>query len=268
MENLKINTIVDMAQGRLTPEESLQILEGIDRDEATSADLELVVDIINLASESGGNVFRAGERTGLSWWRRLALWLSRIFENDRVLHPVGVVSVVLVVLAMILGANALWTGPYEELTGIDGTAFEWNARGPGEMDIAIAYQLFTKGEYDESVLHLDRFLRSHPNGELVEYMHYSAGVVYLLSARHTIFTLFPSYNRLKVTAGLQHLECAIARTSSPRLAEESRYLRAKGFLMLGQKEAAIAELDSVRTVDGIRAQEASQAIARIQAIGP
>jgi hypothetical protein len=64
------------------------------------------------------------------------------------------------------------------------------------------------------------------------------------------------------------LDVAIATTSNRRLLEESRYLVAKGFLMLNRPAEAIAQLDTLRSLNGPRSEEAMQMIERIHALTP
>ena len=173
----------------------------------------------------------------------------------------------LISCALIMTVNSFWVGRYDELTGIDRTVFEWNVRGPGDGEVAVAYHFFTGGEYEQSLAHLERYMRAHPEETGEGYADYTAGVVSLLAARRTTLGLFPSISTAMVSKGLEHLNRAASNSSNGRLIEEAHFLRAKGFLMLGQREAAMVELEAVRRLGLVRGEEAAQMVARLQVLG-
>jgi tetratricopeptide (TPR) repeat protein len=162
----------------------------------------------------------------------------------------------------------LSTGKLDELTNIDRTAFTWNARGTDNSDIAGAYFCFTNGDYAKSLTLLDRYLRLEPRGDLVPYVHYTAGAVSLIASKQSYLTIFQTHNGTRVSEALQHLSLAIGQTSNRRLLEESRLLRAKAYLLLQRPYDAIADLDTVRSLSGPRSEEAMQMIERIHALTP
>jgi hypothetical protein len=94
-------------------------------------------------------------------------------------------------------------------------------------------------------------------------VHYSAGAICLKSARSTILTFLPAYNEEQVMKGLAHLRHASLTAPSQDLRDQSRFLRAKGFLMLQQDAEAIAELDSVIDSGSGRSAEATLFVERI-----
>jgi hypothetical protein len=267
MEATQKKSVVDMACGRLTPDESLHMLEEVERNPETSAAFETAVDLVNLSSEGEENIFRDADDGGKSLWRAMTWWVMDRCEIHPVLYPVGGLFLLLMSCFVIMAANSVWMGRYEELTGIDRTVFEWNVRGPGDGEVAIAYHFFTTGDYEQSLAHLERYMRSRPDERGEGFAEYTAGVVCLLSARKTMFGLFPTYSSSMVSRGLDHLKLAADRSTNPRLVEESHFLRAKGFLMLGQKEAALVEFDAVKALGLIRSEEASQIVARLQVLG-
>jgi len=266
MHKSRTSAIIDMAHGRLTPGESLRLFDEIENDPTASAELDLVADLMNVAAETNGNVFRERDRARAPLWKRLAWRIREKCDERPVLYPVGSLAVAMLALAMILGANALWSNKYEELLGIDRTAFEWSVRGEGDEDVSTAYHYFTNGEYTQALESLQRYLRIHPDGELTAYVHYSTGSICLLSAKRNVLSLFTKYDPESVNTGLDHLGKATAQSNNPRLVEESLFLRAKGFLMLGREEDAIAELRRLHTLKGPKTNEARQVIERINAL--
>jgi hypothetical protein len=267
-ERIQTSTIVDFAHGRLTPEESLGLLKSIEEDPGASEELDLVVDLMNAASDPQSSLFAAPAiRQKLFPVRALRTFIES-FSRQPLLYPAGAFGCLAAALALVIGVNLLSSDKLDELTGIDRTAFTWNARGTDNSDIAGAYFCFTNGEYAKSLTLLDRYLRLEPHGDFVPYVHYTAGAVGLIASRQSYLTLFQSHNGTRVAEALQHLSLAIGQTTNRRLLEESRFLRAKAYLMLHRPDEAIAELDTVRSLSGPRSEEAVQMIERIHAVTP
>ncbi len=267
-ERIQTSTIVDFAHGRLTPEESLGLLKSIEDDPRVSEELDLVVDLMNAAADPQSSLFVAPAFHQKPFLIRTLRSFVESFRSHPFLYPVGAFGCLAAALVIVITANLLTADKLDELTGIDRTAFTWNARGTDNSDIAGAYFCFTDGDYAKSLTLLDRYLRLEPRGDLTPYVHYTAGAVCLIASRHSYFTLFQNHNETRVSEALQHLSLAIGQTSNRRLLEESRFLRAKGYLMLHRPDEAIAELDTVRSLIGPRSEEAMQMIERIHALTP
>jgi tetratricopeptide (TPR) repeat protein len=267
-KKIPTSTIIDFAYGRLSPSESLEVLDSIERDPRASKELDLVVDLMNEAADPDSAVFAlpvSVRRPFLTRWIRS---FDEAIRNHPFLYPASAFGSLVVALSIVIGINLMSSSRLDELTGIDRTAFTWNARGTDNSDIAGAYVCFTNGEYEKSLSLLDRYLRLEPRGELAPYVHYTAGAVCLISSRRNYFSLFQTHDADRVSNALQHLSRAIDETSNRRLLEESRFLRAKGYLMLDRPARAIAELDTVRSLNGPRSEEAMQMIERIHALIP
>ena len=267
-ERIQTSTIVDFAHGRLTPEESLGLLKSIEDDPRASEDLDLVVDLMNAAADPQSSLFGAPTIHQKPLLIRIFQSFVESFRSHPFLYPAGAFGCLAAALVLVITANLLTADKLDELTGIDRTAFSWNTRGTDNSDIAGAYFCFTNGDYAKSLSLLDRYLRQEPRGDLGPYVHYTAGAVCLIASKQSYFTLFQTHNGTRVSEALQHLSLAIAQTSNRRLLEESRFLRAKGFLMLHRPDEAIAELDTVRALSGPRSEEAMQMIERIHALTP
>jgi hypothetical protein len=267
-ERIHTSTIVDFAHGRLTPEESLGLLESIEKDPRASKGLDLVVDLMNEASDPQSDMFMAPAFHQKPFLVRTFRAFIGSFRSHPLLYPAGAIGCAVAALVIVISMNMLSANKLDELTGIDRTAFTWNARGTDNSDIAGAYLCFTNGDYAKSLTLLDRYLRLEPHGDLAPYVHYTAGAVCLIASRQSYFTLFQTHNRVRVAEALQHLSLAIGQTSNRRLLEESRLLRAKGYLMLHRPDEAIADLDTVRSLNGPRSEEAMQMIERINALTP
>jgi len=265
-KQIQVSTIIDFAHGRMTSSESLELLESIEKDPHASKELDLVVDLMNEASDPQSEVFRAptsDQRSVL-----LGVFRSSIdtIRNHPFLYPAGAFGSMVAALAIVISVNVLSTNRFDELTGIERTAFTWNARGIDNSDIAGAYTCFTNGQYDKSLTLLDRYIHLEPRGDLAPYVHYAAGAVGLISSRENFLSIFQTRDVARISDALNHLALAISQTSNRRLLEESRFLRAKGYLMLDRPVDAISELDSLRSLNGPRCEEAMQMIERIHAL--
>jgi outer membrane protein assembly factor BamD (BamD/ComL family) len=190
------------------------------------------------------------------------------FRCHPFLYPAGAFGSLIAALGVVACINMISSNRLNELTGIDRTAFSWNARGADNSDIAGAYICFTHGEYEKSLSLLDRHLRLQPDDDLAPFVHYTAGAVCLIASKRSYFDLIQAYDGSLITEALQHLSSAEARSTNRRLLEESRFLRAKALLMINRPLEAVAELDTVRSLNGPRSDEAMQMIERIHAITP
>lgn len=265
---IQTSTIIDFAHGRLTPAESLGLLDSIAKDRRASEELDLVVDLMNEAADPQSIMFAAPLLDQKPFVVRTIRSFVEKFRSHPFLYPVGALGCLAAAMLIVISINILTANKLDELAGIDRTAFTWNARGTDNSDIAGAYICFTNGDYAKSLALLDRYLHLDPNGDLAPYVHYTAGAVCLIASRQSYFTLFQTHDATRVSEALQHLSIAIGRASNRRLIEESRLLRAKGYLMLHRPLEAIAELDTVRSLNGPRSEEAMQMIERIHALTP
>jgi hypothetical protein len=268
MQKTSIDTskLVDLATGKLPPEEGLLAFEEIERRKDQSESLELSVQLVNLASARTGNVFRDPVPEKTSVWLRIVWRMEEICERKPMLYPLGAFCLLAIAASCVAISNQILTSPFEELTTIDRTSFAWRVRGGDEEDIGEAYRYFIDGEYQRSAEHLERYLRTHQENGLSDYVHFSLGTVYLLDARHTILSLFPRYHGGTVNRALSHLRLASDSRTNRRLREESLMLSAKGYLMLSEPDSAIVEYRRVAEMEGDRSTEARQLIERLNAI--
>ncbi len=267
-KRIQSSTIIDFALGKLTPAESLGLLESIEKDPRASEELDLVVDLMNEAADPQSSMFKTPVTYRKSFLSRAVGSIIERIGSHPFLYPAGAFGSLVAALGIIASINIVSGNRLDELTGIDRTAFSWNARGADNSDIAGAYVCFTHGEYSKSLSLLDRHLRLEPGDDLAPYVHYTAGAVCLIASKRRYFALFQTYDAALVSEALRHLSSAIGRSTNRRLLEESRFLRAKGFLMINKPSEAIVELDAVRSLNGPRCDEAMQMIERIHALTP
>ena len=263
------SSISDLALGKLSPEESLKVLEEVEKNPQASMELELAADLLNFVALEGKELFERERATAYA--RRSAVksivWkVNDLLGARRFAYPLAALVVLLILVGGLALTSSLTTSEYYSLTEIQRLDFESRVRGPGLQDFDMAYEAFSKGQYDETIRLLERFIRAFPESDLVDYAHYSVGVTYLVSSRKSFITFFPSFEDGSVIRGLEHLELAIQKSSNPRTIEDSHWIRAKGYLMLEKPERALVELLIVQSLNGLRKAQASRLTLEINEI--
>jgi hypothetical protein len=256
-------SLIDFAKGRLSPEESLRIIDTIEEDRSASEELEAIAKVMTIVDERGDELFGEDPVLGKAP-ARIFGHLREHLQHLRLPSPAFSLAVLFLTLIGLVAASRLTRSPYFELTAIGKLEFESLDRGPGAEDFAVARRRFAEGRYEDAIRVLERFTRALPNSPGVDYAHYFAGAVCLVSSRRSLVTLFPSFNREAVTRGLEHLGKAIDASSNVRILEESYLLRAKGFLMLGNPGDAIGELHKAELLNGPKKEDAAQLILSIE----
>jgi len=261
-EKLKLS---DLALGHLAPEESLRLLDHIEGDPEASAELELHIAMVNLAEAKGDEIFGArpdpagGEGIFSGVRESAPVWVQS-FRPALVLRAI---AVLLIPVLLLIGADRLLTDPYAELARVERTEFNVLVRAGEQEDVDLAYRLLDAGQHEEALRLFERFARAFPESDIIDYVHYSAGSVYLMTAQRTFLSLFLSYDRERSVAGMDHLRHAIDHSSNMRLIEESHWLRAKGYLMLRLPEEAREELQLVIGLGGRRKNDATRLLHEI-----
>ncbi len=264
-----MSSISDLALGKLSPVESLKVLEEAEKDPQASMELDLATDLLNFVALEGKELFERERATAYA--RRSAVksifWkVNDLLGARRFAYPLAALVVLMILVGGLALTSSLTTSEYYPLTVIQRLDFESRVRGPGLQDFDMAYEAFSGGQYDETIRLLERFIRAFPENELVDYAHYSVGATYLVSSRKNFMTLFPSFEDGSVIRGLENLELAIQKSSNPRTIEDSHWIRAKGYLMLDKPERALAELLIVQSLNGLRKEQASRLILDIKDI--
>ena len=252
--------ISDLVLGRLSPEDSLRLLEEIERDPEASQELEARARLLAHVKGGGevlfaGRDFARGRSIATKARRR---WLSQ---------PAGgyaLAAAVVVLIVLLPTASYLTRGPFVEMARVDRPQYEAVLRSEGDSDIDLAVRMLRGGHLKESLLLLERFCRAYPENSLREYAHYLAGAIYLSDARESLAGMFVTYDSVRVHAGLFHLEEALRFSGNPRLTEESHWLRAKGYLMLERPAEALSALEIVLRLKGLRSADAADLTKKIQ----
>jgi hypothetical protein len=251
---IRTSTLVDFARGRLSPEDSLKILDNIESSTDHSSELEAVIDVMNVSDERGEVLYQreanAQERNGQG-----ETFLQRLLPKKGRLSPAFALGGVVVVILGVLIGIRLSTSDYYALAETGELRIESVVRGPGAEDFEVARQRIERNDIHGAIRVLERYTRAFPEGVGTDYAHYCVGALYLKAARQTIVLLVPTFDTEDVNFALAHLAAAVQETRNDVLAEDACVLRAKGFIMINKPDAAIKELNNALNYNGPRQSE-------------
>jgi hypothetical protein len=250
-------TMSDFVQGRLSPGEALRFLDTIEQDPDVSTDLDLHVEMLNLAHSGDVGVFR--ERNPLADGgvrERAGTWWEFLLKGRRVLVPVGILlGVVLAGVAFLtLSSNA--ANPFGDLAEIGDAAASFRMRGGGDADLVDASSHLMAGDAGEAARQFERYLRMYPSSEWAPWVEYAAGLSHLVNARRSLLGIGVRYDPDEVRHGLEHLDRVLESSSVSELKEDAHWYRAKGSLMLGDARSAETHLKLLLAAPGSRTEAA------------
>jgi hypothetical protein len=239
-------TLIAFALGKLSREDSLDVLAAVERDPLLSDELEEVL----LLARGTAAVAEGGGRKGRSTHEPAIRYLFRA------------AAVVIILLSSAVVASKLTTGRYHELARLGESDYSLSWRGEMDNDVEWARNAFLAGDRDGAIGQLERIINSHPEGEQIEGVHWMVGAMMLAGSERSVVGLFPRYDERFVDRGMAHLAIS-ARSANPRIAEESHWLRMKGFLMLAQPDSAKREGEAVVRASGRLSLSADTVIKKI-----
>jgi hypothetical protein len=267
-KEMKRPAISDLALGKVAPEEALRMLTAIENDPEASKELDMQVELLNLVSTEGKEVFEPESAPRPSGAFRL--WSNRLafrLPSRKWLVPAGALAAA-VVLWLGLAAISSWTRPPDDrLAQIGEEDLEFRTRGNIRDGLAEVPALISERRFDDVVRISERFTRAYPKSDLNGFAHYSAGLAYLASARRSTLGLFPTFDEGRVERALAHLTPVLADTLHTGLTEDAMWLQAKGYLMLRDPESARGTLSRLVAMNGRRAKEALEMLQRMKSSG-
>jgi tetratricopeptide (TPR) repeat protein len=252
-------TLSDLALGKLSPEESLRLMEELEHDPEGSEELDFHVDLINFVAEHGAEVFdRAAIAPEACTHRPSALpkGTAAVLRGRQIVFRVAALAFLCVTVGCLALVSHLTKSKYYELAIVDETTYDMHVRAAQHDDVRAAQDLFVSGRYEESIRLLERFIRAYPESDLLVYIHRNVGAMYLYSAPRSILSLFPHYDRTAVLKGLGHIDASLDPSATGRQNEESYWLQAKGLLMLDRSAEAMQILERIKELNGRRGDQA------------
>jgi hypothetical protein len=258
----------DFVLGRLSPGDALRFLDTIEHDPEASADLDLHVEMLNLAHSGDAHVFEERERIPLAGGgirlRVESLW-EHIMKRRRILAPVGILLGVILAGAVFL---TLWSkagNPYSDLAELSDPAASFRMRGGGDADLLDATTRLTEGDAGEAARRFERYLRMYPSSEWTPWVEYAAGLSHLMNARRSLLGLGVRYDSDEVRRGLEHLDRVLESPSVAELKSDAHWYRAKASLMLGDARSAETHLELLLAAPGSRAGAARAILSELHA---
>jgi hypothetical protein len=260
----------DLVNGHLSPEEALRVLEEAERNPEVSRDLDLQVELLNLAGSTFGNLSSGEMESGSARWTFLDSLAGRVglLVVGRRLAPLVLVGVCLLAGAGLLIVRSVAAGPYAAIAEIREPEIPIRVRAESGADLVAAAEYFSVREYIPAAERLERFLRMYPESESAPWVEYAAGVARLAGARKSTWIVLTCFDELQVEAGLRHLSSVLGRNDSPVLRSDALWYQAKGFLMVGRVEEARRSLQAITAQEGTRSGAAQQMLAELDDIHP
>jgi hypothetical protein len=258
-------SVSEFVLGQMSPEEALQFLDEVERDPELSAEVEDCVMVARVAEECGGEVFTSAQS---------GPWLVR--ENVPTASGIGLVLrraisfrslAIACVLLLLLGVPWLSdhvSGPYSDLAVVTEGEVDVPMRGVDDGRLTQIKKLLHAGRYDEAITLLEEYVQNTPTAERRAYAAYLLGGAYLISARKSYLGFFAAYDDDRVALGMGYLMEVVRNGGEGRLVQEARWLRAKGYLMIGHPDAAVGEATEIVVEGGSKTGYATGLLADIR----
>lgn len=258
--------IDDLVTGKLSPDESLRILDLIEREPDLSRELDMRVAVMDAVVSGRADDARQKQarESGITRTIKSVREVIASYGTGRQLAiPLALIGALLLVGIGVLRSLPLQSAERYALLKVESPEVDVNVRGVGEDDINTAHMLFRDGKHRQAILLLERFTKAYPQSPMTAYAEYSLGAMYLASANRRVLGVLQWFDRSTVEAGLEHLAASLDCSRSPRIIEESHWLRAKGLLMLNDEVRARQELAVVAAQHGVRESDVRRLEGRI-----
>ena len=248
--------LVEFALGKLTPEESLRVLDAVEGDPGLSAQLEEIALVVRGVDRDGEELFGGGRRD-----RNLSRGV--VVRDSGWRYLIRSAALLALVIGLSVVISVLSAGRYDDLTALGPIELDVQFRGVDAEDLARAHAAHTDGENREALVHLDCFLRMNPYGESADFARVLSGSIRIEDAQSSVFGLFRRFDEEQIMLGLRDLLPVVARSENPRLIEEANWIVSKGYLMLDRPGEAVERLHRVVVVGGSRVQGAAELLEQI-----
>lgn len=189
--------------------------------------------------------------------RRLHLFTSFLPAQYRLPRLAGAIAFILFAgFGLLAGVSIVMTPRYYEGTNVTPATFTTRGThdnlGPG---IEALYQR----DYPAALICFQQIINEEPRSDEALIASYLAGSIHLISARRSMFGLFPSFNQVQVDSGIVCLTGVlnvIRNTEKHEYIEEQcRFILGQAWLMKKNIPDARQEFESVIRLHGIKSQE-------------
>ena len=242
-------SLVDFALGKLPPEKSLEAIRMLEQDPVKSNDFELIISILRCAAtipaiEDSRNKRERGHSSGV-----------------REGHSFFALAIRSAAAIMLILSTAFLSGEYSKPTNVSRIkvrAEDMDIRTrAGNAEIGgIAFALVMEGDSRRATELVDWCLNAFPEGEETAQAHLLRGGILLMASERSVLGFFTHYDTVLVEEGLSELRLAFDQTNLRRLKECALWMSIKGNLMVGNKSAALNEIEELELMGGTRQADA------------
>jgi len=252
--------LVDFALGKLSPEESLRVLDAVEADPGLSAQLEEIAVVVQGIDRDGEELFGRGRGDR-------GRGSGAVVRDSGWRYVIRAAALFAMVIGLSVVISALTAGRYDDLTALGRIELDVRFRGSDAEDLVRARALHGEGDVDEALVQLDRFLRMNPEGESADFARVLAGSIRVGGAESSVLGLFRRFDEGRIMLGLRDLLLVVSRSENPRLVEEACWVVAKGYLMLDRPGDAAEHLRRVVAGGGLRVRDAEGLLEEINRRG-
>ena len=247
----KTRSLVEFAQGRLTSEESMEVLELVESSSDKSGELETVIDILDAVENAVLFLDDPCES-------RSASRFSVRGQHSLFASAMRAAALVVALIGASLIAQELSKPEMLALTHVDPQDFDLRTRGEGEQIIEVTFALLSEGEYNGAMNLVDWSLSALPKGDDRAHAHLLKGGLLLMRSEIYTLGLFSHYDTSLVRLALEELVKARQDSDQRMVLETSLWLAIKSNLILGNRTQALEQARQLQSVGGIRHAEAIQ----------
>jgi hypothetical protein len=242
-------SLVDLALGKLTPEQSLEVIDKLEQDPFKSSELELIINILASAEalpaiEDSRNNPKRGYPSGV-----------RERRSDFTLAMRSAAAIVLLLGSVFLSGE-FSEAPYASLIRVCAEDMDVRTRGESAEIVEIAYALVLEGDNVRATELVNWCLNAFPEGEESAQAHLLKGGMLLMASKRSVLGFFSHYDTVLAARGLSELHLAFGQTNQRRLKECALWLGVKGNLMVGNKSAALNQIETLELIGGTRQADA------------
>lgn len=251
--------LVDLAHGRLSTDDSRELLDRVAADEELSAELDLVIMMMGEgAREERETRYEPGKEQGRS-----------LRESA---GPALVLLRVAATLLLMFGAGRLVDGamapPYADLARVELADLHLRIRDGATDEIAAMRAYLYQGDWEEAVRRAEWFLSVRPEATGRPSVFVIRSAAMLMGARKAVMGFGVHYDTALVDSAMVSL--ANAREGGPTSVEMEQigWFEAKAFLMRGDPAEASVRLRTIVEGGGICVQDARRILSALDARNP
>jgi len=242
-------SLVDFAMGKLSSEQSLEVLRELETSDEKSKELEIILEILD-TKDPHRRPQRDEDRPSRS--------ANRLLRERIPIFAITMRSAAVVFLAIGIAFIAREVSKPMSLDLVKVCVDDMDVRTrSGNSRIAgIAYGLLLDGRNERAMELLDWCVKAFPDGEEGAHAHLLRGGTLLMQADRYRMGFFSHFDTVLVMKGLDELRLVAHLSSRRHIQECALFLEIKGNLMIGNQERAVEHLGKLERMGGIRNLEA------------